>query len=83
VRGIDDYMRAADEALAAFSGRRHEIEDLEIQLHGDIAVVYYVASWWFDDGAAERRLPLRSVDIYRREPDGRWNQCGSNISAIP
>jgi ketosteroid isomerase-like protein len=26
---------------------------------------------------------LRARDVYRREPDGAWNQCGSNICALP
>lgn len=83
VRGIDQYMLAADQALASFSGRRYEIVDLEIQLYGDIAIVYYVADWWFGaEGEQEERLALRSVDVYRREAGG-WNQCGSNISIMP
>lgn len=82
VRGIDEYMNAADQALAAFSGLRYEIKDIEIQLHGDIAVVYYVAHWWYKVDEEEKLLPLRSVDIYRRE-NGGWNQSGSNICALP
>lgn len=82
VRGVDGYMVAADQALASFSGRRYELKDLEIQLYGDIAIVYYVADWWYGPEGAEERLELRSLDVYRREEAG-WNQCGSNISIMP
>lgn len=83
VRGIDDYMKAADVALATFRGTRYEILDIDIQLFGDMAVVFYLASYWFrGDGDGEQSITLRSVDIYRREDSG-WNQCGSNICLLP
>lgn len=83
VRGLDAYMQAADDALRHFRGTRYELTDHDIAVHGDLAVVFYVARFWYtDDSGAEQELPLRSVDIYRREPGG-WNQCGSNISVLP
>lgn len=83
VRGIDAYMENADRILQTLRGRRYELLDVDVHLYGDVAVVYYVADYWIDgpDGK-EERLGLRSVDIYRREPGG-WNQCGSNICALP
>jgi ketosteroid isomerase-like protein len=83
VRGIDDYMRVADEILGRATFTRYEIVDVDIQLFGDAAVVYYVARDWLrgPDGT-EQPAMLRSVDLYRREADG-WNQCGSNICALP
>lgn len=83
VRGLDAYMRAADEALRHFRGTRYELTEHDISVHGDLAIVFYLARYWYTgaDGF-EHELPLRSVDIYRREPGG-WNQCGSNICVLP
>lgn len=78
VRGIDDYMKAADTALATFEGTGYEILDIDIQLHGGVAVVFYLAEYRLKVGS----IRLRSVDLYRREGSG-WNQCGSNICVVP
>ena len=82
VRGIDAYMRQADEILEKFNGLRYEFLDTDVQVFGDVAVVYYLAREWLrqPDGS-EKTILLRSVDIYRREPAG-WNQCGSNICLV-
>ena len=79
-RGLDAYMENI-----GFSNpmQRYEIEDVDIQVHGDTAVVYYIANWWshlknFDEYLQMR---VRSVDIYRREDSG-WIQSGSNIDVI-
>jgi ketosteroid isomerase-like protein len=83
VRGIDEYMVAADKILSTLNGKRYEIVDSDVNLYGDIAVVYYTAKYWFlDVDGREQLMPLRSVDIYRREKAG-WNQCGSNICLMP
>ena len=82
-RGIDDYMVNADRSLEAFTGTGFEIHDSEVQVHGDVAIVYYVATYRYkDQDGKDGTIPLRSVDIYRREPDG-WNQAGSHITVIP
>ena len=82
-RGIDAYMRNADESLKQFHGTGFEILDTEVQQYGDIAIVYYVARYdYVDNDGKPGTLPLRSIDVYRREGDG-WNQCGSHITAIP
>jgi ketosteroid isomerase-like protein len=83
VRGIDAYMGAAEQALRTFRGTRYEIRDIDVQVHGSLAVVYYRADYWIrDDSGEEKLLPLRSVDVYRREAGG-WNQAGSNICLAP
>jgi ketosteroid isomerase-like protein len=82
VRGIDEYMGAAEQALQSFRGRRYEIVDCEIQLHGDVAIVFYLAHYGIESDSGESELALRSVDIYRRDAAG-WNQCGSNICVVP
>ena len=79
VRGIDEYMEAAQQVLKNFDDRRYEMLDLDVQVHGDVAVVFYLAKVWIAvPSGGEQAILLRSVDIYRKEPQG-WNQCGSNI----
>lgn len=82
-RGIDDYMVNAERSLASFQGTGYELLDTEVQVYGNVAVVYYIARFDFRaaDGTAGS-LPLRSVDIYRRE-NGKWIQAGSHITPIP
>ena len=78
--GIDAYM-----ANVGFTNpmQRYEIEDYDIQLYGDVAVVYYVAHWWSHVPSIRQyvRTRARSVDIYRHEEDG-WIQAGSNINIL-
>ena len=83
MRGIDDYMAFAERALADFRGIGYEIHEMEVQVSGDVGIVYYTATWRYqDEEGVARELPLRSVDVYRRDAQG-WNQCGSNICAAP
>ena len=82
VRGIDEYMPAADKVLATVKAKRYELVETQVDVYSEVAVVFYVAREWLDDGAGgEKTIMLRSVDIYRREGDG-WNQAGSNICLI-
>lgn len=82
-RGIEDYMVNAEKSLQNLRGTGYELLDTEVQVYGDVAVVYYVARFDYRDSSGKAgSLPLRSVDIYRRE-QGRWNQCGSHITPIP
>jgi ketosteroid isomerase-like protein len=82
-RGLDDYMRNADASLSRLRGIGYELVDVEVQLHGDLALVYYVARYDYEDGSGARgSLPLRALDVYRRERGG-WNQAGSHIGAVP
>ncbi len=82
-RGIDEYMSHVDLSLDLYNGVDYELIDSEIQFYGEIAVVYYVAKYIYEDSQKARQtIPLRSVDIYRKEPDG-WIQAGSHITPIP
>ena len=82
-RGIDAYMANVDTSFENFKGVAYEILDSEIQIYGDISIVYYIASYKYESKSGEtHNLPLRSVDFYRREPNG-WIQCGSHITIIP
>ena len=82
-RGIDAYMANVDTSFENYKGVGYKIHDSEIQIYDNLAVVYYVAQYDFEDDASETHsLPLRSIDIYRREPGG-WIQCGSHITIVP
>ena len=81
VRGIDDYMAAADDLLASLKAVRYEFLDMDIDVYGDIALVYYVARDWLQDGDEVTTVLIRALDVYRRENDA-WNQAGSNICVI-
>ena len=82
-RGIEAYMKNADKSLDALQGTGYELLDTEVQIYGDVAVVYYVARYDYRDKDGKNgSIPLRSVDIYRRTDKG-WNQAGSHIGVIP
>ena len=63
---------------------QYEIEDIEVQLYGNTAIVYYVAHWKsLRKRTGEKvRIRARSVDIYRKDANG-WNQAGSHLSILP
>lgn len=82
-RGLDAYMVNAERSLRAFRGTGYELLDAEVSVFGDFAVVFYVGRYDYrDQDGAQGSLPLRSVDLYRREPEG-WIQFGSHITPIP
>jgi len=83
MRGREAYMKDVENGLKSFPGIRYEILDSEVQVYGDIAVVYYVATYTGRAavGGEERTNLLRTVDIYRREA-GEWIQAGSNVSPL-
>ena len=82
-RGIGDYMINADLSLDNFRGTGYEIHDTEVQIYSDIALVFYIASYYYEtDEGNTSVIPLRSVDVFKREND-HWNQAASHISVIP
>ncbi len=82
-RGIDAYMVNAEKSLQNLRGTGYELLDTEVQIYGDMALVYYIARYDYRDREGrEGSIPLRSIDVYRRER-GEWNQCGSHITPIP
>lgn len=82
-RGIDDYMVNAEKSMQHLDGTGYELIDTEVQIHGNLALVYYVARYDYRDAQSnEGSIRLRSIDVYRRE-NGVWNQCGSHIAPIP
>ncbi len=81
VRGIDHYMGVADDLLASLKAVPYEFLEMDVDVYGDIALVYYVARDWLQDGDVETTVLIRALDVYRRER-GAWNQAGSNICVI-
>jgi ketosteroid isomerase-like protein len=82
-RGIEDYMANAEKSLQHLDGTGFELLDTEVQIYGEIGIVYYVARYDFRDNAGvSGSLPLRAIDIYRKDPGG-WIQIGSHITPIP
>lgn len=82
-RGIEDYMQAAERSLQNFRGTGYELTDTEVQVVGEIGIVYYTARYDYEDRDGNHHsLPLRSVDIYRKQ-EGDWIQTGSHITPIP
>ena len=82
-RGIEAYMANAEKSLQNFKGTAYELLDHEIQIHDGLAIVYYVARYDYEDGdGSMHSIPLRSIDIYRRDGDD-WIQAGSHITVIP
>jgi ketosteroid isomerase-like protein len=84
VRGIDAYMQTARQVASGVAALEHwEFLEREVEFHGDLALVWYVAREVIVDAEGQRKtLLLRAIDLYRREPSG-WNQCGSHITALP
>ncbi len=76
-------MKNAEAVLARFRAVRYVLEDVEIDLRGNHAVVFYVArEWVLDEKGQEKEIRLRSVDLYRRDQGG-WNRYGSHIVLMP
>jgi ketosteroid isomerase-like protein len=83
VRGIEGYMDNAHRALAGGRIIRYELEDVDVQIHGDIGIIYYVANWTtqLNASGARIRMHVRSVDIYEKR-SGHWIQIGSNLNSL-
>ncbi len=85
LRGIDDYMLNIPEGLKGYQMTQYKFEDIEIQVYGDFAVVYYVAMTKFrvknDPDTTQYPVYYKSADIYRREDDS-WIQAGSHITSF-
>ncbi len=81
-RGVDAYMKHAEASLATFRGTGYELLETEVQVLGDVAIVFYVARYDYRDTVGDPgALPLRAIDLYRRQ-DGEWIQFGSHITPI-
>jgi hypothetical protein len=84
IRGIDEYMQAADGVLKYPTGGMtgYTITEFDVTFHGDVAVICYVAdveAKW--DGVATTDK-LRVVDVYEKR-GGEWIQVASNTARHP
>ncbi len=83
VRGREGYMKNARATTDAVDTLDFELLDTELEIHGDTALLWYVARDVIrPKGGEPTTLYLRALDVYRRTPDG-WNQCGSNVCKLP
>lgn len=85
VCGVDDYMTELDAVMGGMKVDRYEFLDFDIDLYGDLALVFYVARDHMarDPGRdGPETVLIRSLDVYR-QVGGRWTQIASNICALP
>ncbi len=82
IRGVDRYMVDLESALENLAVTRYEFLDFEVDVHDDVALVYYVARDWLDTEDGEKTILVRALDVYELQPDG-WIQIGSNICVLP
>jgi ketosteroid isomerase-like protein len=83
VRGLDDYTNELEGMLAGLVVERYDFLEFEVDLHGEVALVFYVARDWLEpqEGAPTSVL-IRALDVYSRA-HGHWTQIASNICAVP
>jgi hypothetical protein len=82
IRGVDRYMVDLESALENLTVTRYEFLDFEVDIHDDVALVYYVARDWLDTEDGEKTILVRALDVYGLRQDG-WIQIGSNICVLP
>ena len=69
-------------ALQNVAVTRYEFLDFEVDVRGDVALVYYVARDWLNTPEGETTILVRALDVYGLQGDG-WIQIGSNICLVP
>ncbi len=82
IRGVGDYMVDLETALQNVTVTRYEFLDFEVDVRGNVALVYYVARDWLNTPEGETTILVRALDVYGLEDDG-WIQIGSNICLVP
>jgi hypothetical protein len=82
IRGVDRYMVDLESALENLTVTRYEFLDFEVDIHDDVALVYYVARDWLDTEDGEKTILVRALDVYGLRQEG-WIQIGSNICVLP
>ena len=82
IRGVDRYMIDLEAALENLEVIRYEFLDFEVDVHTDVALVYYVARDWLSTPDGEKTILVRALDVYGLQADG-WIQIGSNICLVP
>jgi len=87
LRGIDDYMKEVDRQgglnrLNTWHLVNYKMQDYDIVLNGNTAIVSYIAELFWEDGNKKGSYKLRSIDIYGKEKS-KWIQIASNIGPLP
>jgi ketosteroid isomerase-like protein len=82
IRGVDRYMVDLETALQNLKVTRYEFLEFEVDVHDDVALVYYIARDWLDTPDGEETALVRALDVYQRRSEG-WIQIGSNICVLP
>lgn len=84
LRGIDDYMRDADYGLKNPNGgmTAYTMLDYDIQFHGNIAIINYIAETEGTQNGEPWKGKLRVLDIYEKQK-GDWMQVASNTCLHP
>ena len=83
IRGIDAYMAATERWLDRATFTAYELLDTDVEIHGELAIVFYLARDHYTDASGTARTALiRALDIYRLE-QGHWIQSGSHIVSLP
>ncbi len=81
VRGIDGYMRNADQALSQPTRMKgYQMTDFDVVFYDEIGVVSYIAK--LDIGWKDFFPKIRVLDIYH-ERDGEWIQVASHTARHP
>ncbi|MFY9609206.1 MAG: nuclear transport factor 2 family protein [Blastocatellia bacterium] len=84
IRGIDEYMKTADQSLRVpnegISG--YKLTELDVVFQGDIAVVNYVADTEIKSRERAITSKLRVLDVYAKR-NGHWIQIASNTATHP
>jgi len=85
IRGLDEYMRAADGTLRSTASTMtgYDMQQLDVQFRGrDVAIVPYVAEVTGRAQGVDRRYKLRVLDVYQRQGE-EWMQVASNTGLHP
>jgi len=82
IKGIDAYMQAAEVALSApFGLAGYEFKEFDVEFHGDMGVVNYVAEL-VPGRALPFRPMIRVLDLYALDGD-HWIQVASHTAPHP
>jgi len=83
IKGIDAYMRTAEQALGGPSRiRSYEMLEFDVAFYGDVALVPYIAEMVVEIAGQTFPSKLRVLDIYAKR-DGHWIQVASHTTEHP
>ena len=68
IRGVDRYMVDLESALENLEVTRYEFLDFEVDVHIDVALVYYVARDLLSNPRGEKTILVRVLDLYGLQP---------------